>query len=391
VSVEAQSDKSLFENGPPTGFQRRLGIIKAGRINVGLRAVLVVAIGWAPLIILAASQDSIMRSGGMASLLSETGAHARYLVAAPLLILAEVGCATQLSAIVRQFVDAGVITDEERPKYNAAVDSTRALLSSNIVEICVVALAYGLAAAAALSTPFEQIPIWHKTAGVVPAFSPAGWWHILVSMPLLLILLLGWMWRLALWTRLLWLIARLNLRLMASHPDHAAGIGFVGYSIGAFSIVALALAAIVAGRIAHVVLQGGSLTTHYFIFVGGLLLAVIVLFVAPLFVFTPVLIKAWRQGTLEYGGLADRIGTAFEDQWIKREGQAAGTSPDKQEFSTTTDLYSIVANVYAMRLVPIDFRSVAVFGVAMLLPFIPAVFLALPAEEILSGLNKLLF
>ena len=199
------------------------------------------------------------------------------------------------------------------------------------------------------------------------------------------------MWRLALWARLLWLIARLDLRLMASHPDRAAGLVFVGYSVRAFSVVALALATIIAGRSAHIVVLGGTLPTQYFIFNGGLLLAVVALFVAPLFVFTPTLMKTWQRSALEYGALAERVGSSFEDKWLGHGGQVANSMRDMQEFSTTTDLYSIVGNVYALRLVPIDAKSVVMFGIATLFPFVPVVFLALPADQILAGLKKLLF
>ena len=99
----------------------------------------------------------------------------------------------------------------------------------------------------------------------MPIYSLAGWWHTLVSVPLLLLLIFGWCWRLALWTRLLWLIARLELRLVASHPDRCAGLSFLGHSVRAFAIVALALAVIVAGRSAHMSLLGGGLPTPYFL------------------------------------------------------------------------------------------------------------------------------
>lgn len=386
-----QADDALFENGPPIGLQRRLGVVRGDQVDVGRRAIFVVVIGWVPLVILTVMQSAVLHTDGISSLLWETGAHARYLLAAPLLVLAEAGCARRLSAIVRHFVDAGLVTDFDRARYDAAVASTRSLLNSNAAEIVVIALAYLLVALAAFSQPFDQIPAWHKTGGVAPAFSPAGWWHVLVTLPLLLILLLGWTWRLALWARLLWLIARLDLRLMASHPDRAAGLGFVGYSVRAFSIVALALATIIAGRSAHIVLLGGALPTQYVIFNSGLLVAVVALFAAPLFVFTPNLMNAWRRGALEYGALADRVGTAFEDKWLGRDGQVDKAALDKPDFSATTDLYSIVANVYALRLVPIDLKSVIMLGSAMLLPFVPVVFLALPVEQILAGLKKLLF
>ncbi len=55
-------------------------------------------------------------------------------------------------------------------------------------------------------------------------FSLAGWWHLLVSLPLLLILFFGWIWRLALWARFLFLMSRLNLRLIPAHPDNVGGL-----------------------------------------------------------------------------------------------------------------------------------------------------------------------
>jgi hypothetical protein len=84
-----------------------------------------------------------------------------------------------------------------------------------------------------------------------------------VSLPLLIILFLGRIWRLVSWTRLPWLMSRLRLRLVASHPDHAAGLGFIGHSVRAFAIVALAPMAIAAGRSARIVLTTGSLPTSH--------------------------------------------------------------------------------------------------------------------------------
>jgi hypothetical protein len=62
------------------------------------------------------------------SLLRETGAHARYLVAAPLLVLAEGFCAPRLGAIANHFVLTGMIRDEQRDRFDAALASTRRLL-----------------------------------------------------------------------------------------------------------------------------------------------------------------------------------------------------------------------------------------------------------------------
>jgi hypothetical protein len=385
------ANQALFENGPPVGLQRRLGFVRGSQLNVGRRAMIVAAVGWAPLLVLAGIQNVTMHTDGITSLLWEVGVHARYLIAAPLLVLAEAQCASRLNAIVRHFADAGLVTNRDRGTYDVAVATTRAQLNSRAAEIIVIALAYLLMSAAVFSLPFHQFPVWHKTGGLAPGFSPAGWWHVLVSLPLLLTLLLGWAWRFALWAHLLWRIARIDLRLLPSHPDGTAGLAVLGYSLRAFSLIAMALATIIAGRSAHIVLVDGALPREHMIFSAGLLVVVGALFAAPLFFFTPILTRALQRGSFEYGALANRVGAVFEEKWFGRNKPVDNSALEKPDFSATTDLYAIVANVYALRLVPIDPKSIAMLAIALLLPFVPIVFLALPVNQILAGLKSLLF
>lgn len=385
------ADDPLFEHGPPNGFQLRLGLIGERQFNVGRRAILAVIIGWAPLMVLAALQSVASQAGETAALLQDAGVHARYLLAAPLLILAEAECAERLSAIVRHFADAGLVTAKDRGRYDAAVASTRRLLKSNAAEIAVAVLAVLSVIATVSSVPFEQFPAWHVTGGTPPAFSLAGWWHVVVSLPLLVVLLLAWAWRFFLWVRLLWTISRLDLHLIASHPDRSAGLGFLGYSLRAFAIVAFALATIIAGRSARIVLLGGTLPTQYFVPTGIMLLAIVALLAAPLLIFVPVLMKTWRHGALKYGALANQVGTAFENKWLGIGANAVIDRREEPDFSPTSNLYSIVANVYALRLIPTEFRSVSILCGAALLPFLPVVLMTSSSEQILAGLRALIF
>jgi hypothetical protein len=390
VNGSSPPDTALFEGGPPLGLQRRLGLIKDQNLHVGRRALLAVLIGWAPLVLLAIVQNATMHTNGNTSVFWEIEVHARYLLAAPLLIFAETGCAARLSAIVHHFVDAGVVPERERSGFDAAIASTRRWLGSTTAEIVVIAVAYIVVAAMVYSTPIGQVPLWHRSSGVVPVYSPAGWWHLLVSMPLLLVLFLGWLVRIALWARLLWLISRLDLRLVASHPDRAAGLGFVGHSVRGFSFVALALATIAAGKSAHLVLLGGTLPTSNLLFNVGLLATTAAMFTAPLLVFTPTLMSIWRRAAFDYGALADRVGVAFENKWLARDRCVDQTTLDSTDFTAMTDLNAVVANIYELRLIPIDVKSLAALGLAMLLPFVPVVLLTVPISEILAGLKALL-
>jgi hypothetical protein len=350
--------------------------------------VLAVLIGWVPIVLLTVAASVVQGSEVITSLLRGAGVHARYLFAVPLLILAEQICATQLTAIVLRFIDSGIVRERDLARLQRAIETTRGLLTSTLAEIVVVMTAYVVVAASISSHPPNSIPVWSKAA--TGYLSPAGWWHALISLPLLLILVLGWIWRLILWTQLLWRISRLDLELIASHPDHVAGLGFVGHSLRAFSLVALAVTAVAAGRSAHIVLEGGGLPTPQLLFNAGLLITIAILFTLPLTVFAPVLLQAWRRGVAEYGALARNVGDVFEKKWL-HDATPVREGLEKPDFSATTDLYAVVSNVYAIRFVPVDRTSLVALIVAMLLPFAPVALLAIPLDRLWATIQKLLF
>src|SRR5262249_11758094 len=94
----------------------------------------------------------------------------------------------------------------------------------------------------------------------------AGWWRMLVSQPLFLALTAVWLWRLLLWPRFLSGTSRLNLRLVASHPDLMGGLRFVLVPLRGFSILALGIGAIAAGSVADaVIFEGVPLASFRFL------------------------------------------------------------------------------------------------------------------------------
>lgn len=381
----------LFERAPLHALQRRLGLISPDNFNIRRRALLIVLLGWVPLVLLTLLGGMALRDmSNVVSLFRDTGAHARHLFAAPLLILAEAACALHLNAVIRHFAESGIVRDEDSGRFAAAIQSTRHLLGSRIAEITVAMLAVAFVISELVTLLAADMPAWTRSSGLVPARSLAGWWMILVSLPILLVLSLGWLWRLLLWVRLLWLISRLPLRLVASHPDHAAGLGFLGHSTRAFAVVALAFATVVAGRSAKLVLEGGALPGAYVYLNVGLLVASMAIFVAPLFIFTSTLMNARRHGIFAYGELAGRIGGEFEHRWLGSSIDKERNALDKPDFSAAADLSQVASNVQAMRFVPVDLRDLATLAVALLLPFAPVVLLMFPVDVILNYLKSLL-
>lgn len=389
MSAAVTSEPVLFESAPPYRFLTWLGLIRTGDPRVVRRAILSIALGWLPLALLTLLRGDFVRPDHGNAFILDFGAQARFLIACPLLILAESLCGPRLAAIARQFIASGLIGEADHAAYERALDSTRRLLTSRAAEILAFALAYALVGALLVGKPATPLPLWH---GAIDsrhlAATPAGWWGLLVSLPLLLVLLLGWLWRIGLWARFLWLMNRMKLNLIASHPDHTGGLGFVGHSLEVFVPLAFTFGVLGAGAVLNQVIHRGAAPEQFKYLAVGIAVFAVVLFAAPTLLFVRRLMQAYRRGILSYGAFALRVGAGFEHKWLLEQSIDEQTlrSPD---FAPTNSLYSISDHAFRMRRLPFDTRSVAIVAAAALLPFVPVALLAVPFDVLLSKVEGL--
>jgi len=304
-------------------------------------------------------------------------------------VLAYATCARRLGGIALNFLTSGVLEKTSEEPFRATIAQSRARLRSVKAEIGVLVIAYALVGAIYFLGPAVLTQnAWQALGGASGEMSPAGWWHTLVSVPLLLAILLGWVWRLLIWSRFLCKVAALDLRLIPAHPDRAGGLGFLTESVRALAMVALAFGALPAGRFAtvHIHHIDSPLTTPFLI--GFTLLLALLIGVAPLTAFTPKLMQAWRRGLVEYGGLASTLGRQFEGKWLT--SRRPGEMLEEPDFSAATDLYQVVGNVHAMRMVPVDRGSLLLLLAASVALFLPAMFLSMPAQDVIRELKGLI-
>ena len=380
--------EALFGNGPFPHFQRSLGLFRPVGTNVVPRAVTSIVIGWFPLIVIVLAEGFLRRSS-MASFFTDVATHARSLVAAPLLILCEALCLKRLAGTANQFVRAGIIEKQDELEFNALRASTRTLMNATVAEIVAVIFAYLIALGLVRYVALFEVRPWYLLDGSNSAISLAGWWHSLVSLPLLLILFFGWMWRVLLWSRFLIRIAGMKLRLIAAHPDRASGLKFLNSSVIAFIPLAFTFGVVTAGSIANRILYQGATIESTQMTVAGLVVFVLVLFVGPLLVFVLKLHGQKVEGVFSYGGLADDVGRQFEEKWLANYGKFKAGALEAQDFSATTDLYQVVANVHDMKVLPFEIRAVVSLIVATLLPFIPVLLMTMPVKLIVTELARL--
>lgn len=383
ASENLRPTRNLFEPSAPLSANA----VKAARL-----AAMAILIGWLPLPLLVLAHDRAHDLHNLPAFAADVGAHARFLVAVPLFILAEAVCARLLGEIAAHFGRSGLVAMTRRADFDRLVVSTRSLIQSRHAAAVSLILAYALVLALFAVVRADEIPQWQRLDRSVISPSPAGWWHMLVSLPLLTVLFLGWLWRLLAWTRFLLCASKLDLQIVPAHPDRSGGLAFTGLSLRAFSLAAFAMIVVVAGRVANDAFHHGVSLTAQGLLIAGSIAVVTALFVAPLLALSGVLVREWRRGVLDYGALAGVVGRQFEAKWLARRGPAphsdALASPD---FSAAADLYQSVAAVHQMRFVPLGMRNIAAFAASLLLPFLPVLLLSVPPAQVLAGLKSLLF
>ncbi len=123
--------------------------------------------------------------------------------------------------------------------------------------------------------------------------------------------------------------------------------------------------------------------------IAGIVVAVLVIFVCPLLVFTPRLVAERRRGIFLYGALAATMGREFEKKWFGSQRVLDQEALAASDFSSTTDLYAVAANAYALAAVPLELKDLVLLGLATLAPFVPVALLAAPLNVILDKLAGL--
>lgn len=381
-------DAGFFEGGPPRQLQRALGVAAPHKSQVVHAALLAAMVVWLPLPVLSAIQGLVLGENKMAAVMVDFTSYARYLIATPLFILIERFTLKRLGETASHFVKAGLVPDSERIRFDAIAAQTRRLLDSVWAEALIIVAAYAVVVILFLLFPASEIPAWHRlTDG---SFTWAGWWHIGVSVPVSVMLLFAWLWRIFLWWLFLSRVSALELRLIGAHPDRAAGLQFIGASLRTFLPLAFVLSTIVVGAVAERVVHGGTPLLAFKFVIIVLIAVLLFLFVGPVLLFTGKLTEARRRGILEYGALVAAVGHELERKWLVSVERVNETALDVPHFSATTDLYQVASNVYDMKILPLDLRDVIAFAVAVLLPFLPVLIYVMPLNVILPELMKLL-
>lgn len=368
----AVSAKFASEIQPPSA---RVGVIFA-------------AIAWLPLLGLALAQGVAFGDHVRVPLLADLGAYARYLIAIPLLFVADALVDRRLSLAVDELRSSGVVAETARPRLERAIQEVERTRDQWLPEALMFAAAvvYGWLGLGQQAS--ESLSNW--TAVGYPAHASwAGLWLAFVSLPIFSFLVLRWGWRVLMWARFLWRVSRLELELAPAHPDHAAGLGFLARAQAGFNMLASALAVVFAARSASMILYHGVSPDGLQGPVAAFVLLTLVLIQGPLLVFTPALARTKLQGLARYDKLARRYARSFDRKWVTPDAPAGELlgSPDIQSLADLEGSYQIVTT---MRIVPMDWRQSLALVLSALVPMVPLLATAVPLQTILARLLQIL-
>ena len=221
--------------------------------------------------------------------------------------------------------------------------------------------------------------------------TPAGWWYILLSVPIYQFFLFRWAIRFGNWTVFLFRITRLDLEVVPTHPDRAAGLGFVGQVIAPTSVIVLAASSVLCSSIGTQVVYGGAKIQEFiFAFAFFVVVAVIAL-LAPFAVFLPKLVATRRDGLIEYGALATRYAQLFQRKWVGRQELAGAELLGSGDIQSLADIGISVERIQNMKTLPIEFADLRAVLIAALLPAIPLALTQVPLSDLLGIISKVLF
>lgn len=372
--------------------QHAIGLIPADGLGLGRRAVLLALVSWTPIAVWALLVGRALPGVPGEPLLQHFGVHVRCLIAIPLLVFAEGMAQAVTMRLIPYFVTSGLVRERDHDAFHDVIRGVMRLRDSTRPWVVIGAVLIAWTYITPVAIDLHEV-LWtgDLTGDARPPLGFGGFWFLYVARPLYFVLALGWAWRLLLLFVLLRRIARLDLALVPSHPDHASGLAFLEAFPSCFSLVALASSMVAASRWAHDVIYHDVHVNTLRVTAISLIVVNVVLFTGPLLAFLPKLHAIRRRAILEYGALVGRQGRLVGRRWI--DGDASAASDEllsAPEIGPVADAIALYDSVVASRTLLIGKRALLAVAIPTALPLLAVFAIEIPIKEMLLTLLKTL-
>lgn len=380
-------------------------IIKGGLLERGLRFLRIVrpddpknalrkiiffiSITWVPLLIMTLVSGLFWSDKVQIPFLYDFPVHIRFLVALPLMILAEGMADKRIKLIVNQFGKAGLLHEDGLQKFELAKVRADRMVESPWTEgffilfiLANISFRWVIHDVVVSSWQFPEIE-------ATSAASAATWWFVTISIPIFQFIILRWLWRWIIWFRLHFMISKSNLNLSPTHPDKAGGIGFLGEPPAPFAMLTLALGLVLSAVIAARMIFNNHQLSQYYVLIGVFIFLCIVINIVPLLVYFKPLRLARIRGIFEYSALIQKHHLQFTSKWFEsntNEELLIG-NPD---ISSMCDFSPVYDSVEKMHPFPFDIKTMVTVVLTSIVPLIPLAALIMPVGELVKVLVGIL-
>jgi hypothetical protein len=386
----AITDFLIARGGPFYELQQRLRLLREEALHAGRRAAILVGLAWGVPLLLSAVAGHAIGPAASRPFLLDLGVWARFFVAIGMFVLMERMVEERLRSHLRHFVRAPLIAPDAQPAATEAVVRALRRRDLRLAELVCVVAAYAITLGGVWLALDAAASSWLVTVAPEDArLTAAGWWCALVSSPLFWFLLLRWLWRHAVWGLLLRDLARLELRLVATHPDGAGGLAFIGQYPNAFAAFVFALSCVLGAAIARTLLQGALTTAAYGQLMAAWLLIVIILFGLPLLAFSGPLRRLKQATLLTASSVATRHERAAERELLGKN-MVAPADADAIAATEIPDPSKLYAAARKLSTLLISRSAIVPVAAAALLPLVAAGATRLPVRELLKIARGLL-
>lgn len=388
-----RQDFSLVLGGPLFQLLRRTHLAGDALELLRQRLLLIPLLAWLPLLVLSLIEGEALGGRAVVPFLLDIEVHVRFLVALPLLIVAELVVHQRMRFVVRQFLERNLIPQNALPRFEEAIASAFRMRNSVLAEVLLIAFVYVVGI---LLIWRHYLALSTDTWYAVPTaeglkLSITGAWYGYVSLPIYQFLLVRWYYRIFIWTRFLWQVSRIELSLIPTHPDRVGGLGFLANTAYAFMPLAVAHGAMLAGPIANRIFYLAAALPEWKVEIAVMVVFLLCLVLGPLLLFAPQLAQAKRTGNREYGALAERYVREFDAKWLRGGAPANEPLVGSGDIQSLADLVNSFEVVRTMQLAPITRDAFIRLVAATLIPVVPLLLTMMPFEELVGKLLGILF
>ncbi len=291
-----------------------------------------------------------------------------------------------------QFAQGGFLRPEDHAAFAQAIARVAKWRESVWAELIILGVAVTGSWTLTPETVYgEGLATWRSPTGGATAglgVSLTGLWYRSIAVPVLQFFWYRWLWRLFVWAGFLWTVSRLNLNLVGTHADQAGGLEFLGTAHSSLGIFAFALSSVLSAEAAFlIVFEKVGIETFKIPYIA-LLVVVELMFLGPLLMFVPILIRSRLAWLRDYSLFVDMYNRSFHEKWIAGKAPADQPLLGSSDIQSLADLGNTFRYIQDMKPLPFNLRVMIRLAIVTSLPCLPLLLLVMPIDKILELLTK---